>query len=1153
MQEIPGYKTVEKIGEGLSGEVYLAEKDGRHFAVKVLKNGFLYELISEYFILQSIKHPNIVRVINVNAEAENPYVVFEYAEKGNLMDRDFSSDVMFFLKKFTSDILPAVEVLHSRGIIHGDIKPSNILVFADYTLKLSDLGGSVRYLKTVSFPDSTTLTLEYTSPEVLRGERLSPQSDIYSLGVLLFEMLTGELPFQGTPDEVINGHLVGSVPSPRELNPEIPMSVANLILKMLEKSPLQRPGSVKEIMEILKKIVASPETSISYISSKEIIGRDKELRIVENLFKRILLGGKTGKNVIIFSGPEGIGKSFLAEEIVNRAHLSGIFPIKLDFKSHGYAETLRKAQEFLEKFLNRKLTLFDVNITRGQIIQNLYEAIKLVTTRFPVLVVIDELPLEDRVVWGIASELARKIRRDRAGIVIFSKDGAPQSVREFGRLYQLQPLSLPQTRFFLRSEFPELQETLVPTIYEFTRGNPKSIIQIARCLINHEEKNCFVAEKTQGIKKLRELLNDEEWNILRHIAVTANPVDVSFLANRFEIKKLTDVLNKLLENGVVEKHDNYIFDENLRNVILSEPETKKIARDIARQYSISGFHHKASKILYNVGFYNLSFKEIEPLLRRAFRKRNFIKLYDILRYYEGVKLSREQKRNFIVLYAYTLINLGMHKQVLKLIEDNYQFINKARADFLRSYALRELDYPPQKLLELVEQNVLGKIKGFLKDEAEAFYIDLLSNTNIDEVSFMELTGRFLKKTRKPDLKVKILRITGNFNFRRDKLREALRYYKEGLKLAKKFDIHWEIPNLLMNFSVTSMKIREISFEEHLENLKNVVRFAEKQANYPVLEAAYINLFLYYLSFKKFDEAKTILEKLKLLGETTENSTILAEYYDNMAYLYFESDEWESADEYFNRAYSFYRQYGVPPLTFYDKYSRFLVHRGEFRKALRIIREAISEWKNYTNISISSSLYRSLLVVLSVVTERDYFSKFLKFLPRDVVQQPSVAYFINFHRRDFESALRDVDELIKGLTRYGKEFGRLVYIEKAEALYNLGRVDEAEEFIKEYIEAQPENSFRLGLAYVIMTKINLKKNQWDSALRYLDKAEEIFNHLGAKFQLAKVRCYRTYLDAIFQETEIDPEKLKECHRLLNELGAIKTFHDIELEILNAVEK
>ena len=1153
MQEIPGYQPIKKIGEGLSGEVYLAEKNGQLFAVKVLKKGFHFELISEYFLLKSIRHPNIVKVLNVYPEVENPFVVFEYATKGSLMGKNFSNNIMFFLKKFTYEILPAIEALHSRGIVHGDIKPSNILVFTDDTLKISDLGGSVRYLKSGGIPESTSVTLEYSSPEVLKGERLNPQSDIYSLGVLLYEMLTGRLPFEGSPEEVINGHLVGSVTPPLEFNPVIPLGVSNLILKMLSKSPLQRPGNIKEIQKILGRIITSPEASITYKYSRNIIGRDKELRIVENLFKRILLGGKTGKNLVIFTGPKGIGKSFLADEIINRAHLWGIFPIKLDLKSDSYAKGLQNTQEFLEKFLNKKIPLLGMNLTRAQIVQNLYETINLLTSRFPVLIVIDEMPVEDRVIWEIASDLARKIRRNRVGIVMFSGEGISQTIKDFGRVYQLQPLSFTQTRFLLESEFPGLNGDKILDIYEYTRGNPGSTIEIARCFVDREEANCFATERSHKIEKLKDVLSDEECNIVRHIAVTANPVDVPYLANKFDIRKLTDVLNKLLTNGIVEKHDNYIFDESLRSVILSEPETKRIARDVAKEYSRMGHYFKASKTLYDAGYYNQSFKEVQPLLKKSFRKKNFIRLYDLLRYYDEANLKRRQKELFVIYYVYTLINLGMQRRALKLIEENYQYIDKSTADFLRSYALHELEYPPLKLIEIVERNVLGKIKGFLRDEAEAFYIELISETNIERDRFVELTDKFLKKTRKPDLKVKILRITGNFYFHRNDIMEALKFYKEGLRLAKKYDIHWEIPSLLMNFSVTSMKTGGISFEEYYENLKNVVRFAEKQANHPVLEPAYVNLFLYYISFKQFDEAKAVLEKLKILGESTQNLTILAKYYDNMAYLYFESGEWEDAGEYFDKAYYFYRQNGVPTLPLYDKYSRFLIHRGEFGKALRIIREAITAWKNYSNIGLFTSLYQSLLIILSVTKEKDYFFRFLKFLPEEILNQPSVAYFINFHRKDFESALENAEQLFESLTKFGKGFGKLVYIEKAEALYNLGEVDEAEKYIREYIEAKPENSFRLGLAYIILTKIYLKKNLWDLALRYLDKAEEIFKQLGAKFQLAKVRCYRAYLDAIFEETDLDPQKLEECRRFLKELGALKTFDDIKLEILNAIEK
>ena len=1153
MQAIPGFRTIRKIGEGLSGEVYLAESDGHFFAVKLLKKGFLFELISEYFLLKSIQHPNIVKVININVEEENPYVVFEYAEKGNLQGLNFSDDTVSFLKKFTREILPAVEELHSRGIIHGDIKPSNILMFSDGTLKISDLGGSVRYFKTGSIPESMTVTLEYTSPEVLKGERLNPQSDIYSLGVLLYEMLTGKLPFAGSSEEIINGHLLGSIVPPHELNPRIPIGVSNLILKMLAKSPLERPSSIGEIREILGKILTSPDLPISYIKSKKTIGRDKELRIVENLFKRILLGGKSGKNALVFVGPEGIGKSFLADEIINRAYLSGIFPIKLDFKSDGYAKSLRNTQDFLEKFLNRKLPLMEVNITRAQIVQNLYETITLLTARFPVILVIDELPVADKVVWEIAADLSRKIRRERVGMVIFSGEGITQSVKEFARVYHLQPLSKSQIRLLLKSEFPGLEEKEISAIYNYTHGNPKTTIEIARCLAVNERADCFFIEGTSKIGKIMGIFKDEELDIVRHIAITANPVDIPFLANKFGVIKLTNVLNKLLLSGGVEKHDSYIFNESFRTILLSERETKNIALDIAKSYSELGYHSKASKILYDIGYYNLSFKETESVLRKSFRRRNFIKLYDILRYYEEVRLKRRQRKIFVVYYAYTLINLGMQKQALKLIEENYQYIEKSVADFLRSCALHELEYPPSKLIDIVEKNVLWKIKGFLRDEAEAFYIELISNTNVEEDRFIDLTRRFLRKIRKPDLKVRILRITGNFYYYRNDFEKALSFYKEGLRLAKKYDVHWEIPNLLLNLSAASMKIREISFEEYHDNLKNVIRFAEKQANYPVLESAYINLFLYYLSFKQYKEAKAILEKLKVLGETTQNSTVLAKYYDNMAYLYFESDEWESASEYFEKAYIFYKKYGVPALSLYDKYSRFLIHRGEFRKALRIIREAFTSWKDYSNVSLFSSLYQSLLIILSVMRDRDYFLKFLEYLPEEVKNQPSVAYFINFHKKDFTSALKNIDQLIEGLMKFGKDFGVLLYIEKSEVLYNLGDIENAERYIREYIEAKPENSFRLGLAYIVLTKINLKKNLWDSALRLLEKAEEIFSQLGANFQYAKVHCYKVYLDAIFQETDPNPQKLIECRQQLKKLGALKTFHDIQLEILNSIEK
>lgn len=273
------YEILEKIGTGGMSDVYKARcnKLNRYVAVKVLKQEFSENanFVSKFRIeaqaAAGLMHPNIVNVYDVGEENGIHYIVMELVE-GITLKKYIEKKARLSYKEAVSiaiQVSMGIEAAHNNHIIHRDIKPQNIIISREGKVKVTDFG-IAKAATSNTITSNVMGSVHYTSPEQARGGYSDEKSDIYSLGITIFEMLTGRVPFNGeTTVAIAIKHIQEELPSPREFVTEIPLSVEGIVLKCCQKSPDRRYQSVQELIADLKQSLISPEEAIVVANDPE--------------------------------------------------------------------------------------------------------------------------------------------------------------------------------------------------------------------------------------------------------------------------------------------------------------------------------------------------------------------------------------------------------------------------------------------------------------------------------------------------------------------------------------------------------------------------------------------------------------------------------------------------------------------------------------------------------------------------------------------------------------------------------------------------------------------------------------------------------------------------------------------------------------------
>ncbi|MDB5097360.1 MAG: pknB11, partial [Cyanobacteria bacterium RYN_339] len=322
------------LGEGGMGTVYRVSDQldgGAEVALKTIKSAGPVTLEQrlrfkdEFRAMARLKHPNTITVLDFGLlDANSLYITMELVPGRELADVIDGRQVpLAEVYPLLVQLLRALDFIHARGFVHRDIKAANVRVRDDGVLKLMDFG----LMGQLGQPSTRTVTGSpgYLAPEVAVGGAIDASSDLYAVGCLAYEMVTGRLPFSGSLIEVVRHH-VGTKPQPpRELRPDLPERLERLILKLMEKEQTRRYRNAAAVLEDLSALAGVSATAerddqrSSYLAAPALIGRDAELAVLTAALKSATHGMS---RAVVIGAPAGAGKSRLVQELVLAAKLS---------------------------------------------------------------------------------------------------------------------------------------------------------------------------------------------------------------------------------------------------------------------------------------------------------------------------------------------------------------------------------------------------------------------------------------------------------------------------------------------------------------------------------------------------------------------------------------------------------------------------------------------------------------------------------------------------------------------------------------------------------------------------------------------------------------------------------------------------------------
>lgn len=350
-ETIGPYRVLRPIARGGTAEVYeVADPaSGEHLALKLLMQtgGALARFNREYEAMIRLNHPNIVRVYHYGLHGRLPWLTMEMVEgtpiqvyaksRGKPGSSERNNEVL----RLAHDLALALDHIHARGLVHRDLKSANVLVLPDGRVKLIDFGTAkvAEAWEDITREGQFIGTFAYASPEQITNAPLDHRSDLYSLGVLLFRLATGSMPFAGDSlHTLVRQHVTQPPPHPDKVTPNLPRGLAEIILALLSKRPDDRPASGRQVAEALEAVSGHPlflpGTLDVNLSGERLVGREAQMAALWRFLDgEGRVGGAPGSEgsapaaVALVVGPRGSGKRRVMQALEREARARGWRPL----------------------------------------------------------------------------------------------------------------------------------------------------------------------------------------------------------------------------------------------------------------------------------------------------------------------------------------------------------------------------------------------------------------------------------------------------------------------------------------------------------------------------------------------------------------------------------------------------------------------------------------------------------------------------------------------------------------------------------------------------------------------------------------------------------------------------------------------------------
>ena len=482
-------------------------------------------------------HPHVVTIFEIGEEGGAPYVVTELLGGGDvegMLEKAGGTVSLARALQVAKDVCDGLVFAHAQGIVHRDLKPGNVWLTADGTAKIGDFGLAVNLGRSRLTQHGLMVgTVAYMPPEQALGGEVTPQSDLYSLGAMLYELVTGKPPFQADdPTAVISQHINTPPVAPSWNSDRCPPDLEDLILQLLAKAPATRPASAKEVLAALERVDPEAKSASHSDSSANpldrlargvFVGRERELERLRGAFDSAFAGRGS---VVMLVGEPGIGKTRTTQELETYARLRGaqvywgraneqggappFWPWLLAGRSYvaQNAEDLRRKEWEpyaieLQRLFNLR-TLFptleapppaDSEEGQFQLFDAMSGFFRGVSERVPLVIVLDDLHWADRATLQLLTHLARDLSRSRILVMGTYRDTdldrrhpLSQALADMNRedlflRLPLRGLAEPDVRDYItRAAGVEPSRELVRRVFEETEGNPFFLSEIVNLM-----------------------------------------------------------------------------------------------------------------------------------------------------------------------------------------------------------------------------------------------------------------------------------------------------------------------------------------------------------------------------------------------------------------------------------------------------------------------------------------------------------------------------------------------------------------------------------------------------------------------------------------------------------------------------------------------